>query len=113
MRFARITALASGLHITAAHCSRSYKPFERIYAYHSSDVFSTVSHNNGPKSKQYQYTRRLSDGPAYNGGYYGPFAPYYDIYHPDIRCGWGAIAHGAGVETLVVNAGDELALFAT
>lgn len=35
------------------------------------------------------------------------------MYDENIRCGRGATKHGPGTKSLVVNAGDDLAIFAT
>jgi hypothetical protein len=58
--------------------------------------------------------RPLHKGPNYGGGYYSNYAPLYDIYSENIRCGWGGAATGTlGVETLPVEAGETVTFHST
>ncbi|KAH7116180.1 glycoside hydrolase [Dendryphion nanum] len=72
----------------------------QVFAHYT---FEYISVNGGPKSKAGQYTRTLTK----------EYDPYYDIYDDNIRCGRGAATRGAGIETLSINAGDEIAFIAT
>lgn len=64
-------------------------------------------------SEVFQYVRPLHAGPNYGGSYYSNYAPLYDIYSENVRCGWGGADTGKGVETLPVNAGDTITFYPT
>ena len=62
------------------------------------------------------FSRKIADGPygpEGDGAFPDNANPYYDIYDENIRCGRGAAASGVGVSTLTLQAGDEVAFWAT
>lgn len=58
-------------------------------------------------------TETFDDTGSSSGVYLNANVPFYDIYSENVRCGRGAAISGPGVETLAVDAGDELAFFST
>ncbi|KAF2789046.1 lytic polysaccharide monooxygenase [Melanomma pulvis-pyrius CBS 109.77] len=72
-----------------------------------------ISVNGGPVSREWQYVRNTTKGPVTEEtfGESNDFAPNFDLYDENIRCGRGAAAHGSWTETLDVNAGDVVSFF--
>jgi hypothetical protein len=101
--------------LVAAHCKIACSHDAAYTNANLEDVFSMLSVNGGPASEPWQYVRKVVHGWAYTPGDTDKniFNPQYELYDANIRCGRGAATSGAGVETLVVNAGDEISFFPT
>ncbi|KAI1479585.1 glycoside hydrolase family 61 protein [Daldinia eschscholtzii] len=64
---------------------------------------------NGTVTGHWQYVRNLTTGYEYSpDGQHTQWAPYYDIYDENIRCGRGAAIAHPGIETATVIAGENV-----
>ncbi|KAI0122339.1 glycoside hydrolase family 61 protein [Daldinia grandis] len=64
---------------------------------------------NGTVSDHWQYIRNLTTGYEYfPDGVNSQWAPYYDIYDENIRCGRGAAVSSSGIQTATVIAGQNV-----